>query len=178
MRRIFGRDGVIPRSLTIKILPGLGLSILAGGVLYIIGSLRHGIAGSVLVVALGWVVATLALWAVQSTGAQAERAYWVSDPRQEAVPPAALDYRLVRLRRDLRDALERDDRPDEIYPVLHDLAAERLRAHHGIDLDAQPEAARDVMTPALWRYLDRPPTDTRKRSASSLHTAIEGIEDL
>jgi len=84
----------------------------------------------------------------------------------------------VRLRRDLRDAVERDDRSDEIYPVLRGLAAERLRAHHQIDLDTEPERARQVVDADLWRYLTTPPTDTRKRSRTSLQTAIEGIENL
>jgi hypothetical protein len=35
-----------------------------------------------------------------------------------------------------------------------------------------------VVDPLLWRYLTTPPTDTRKRSRSALHTAIEGIEKL
>ena len=89
-----------------------------------------------------------------------------------------MDYRLVRIRRDLRDALERDDREDPVWPLLRDLAAERLRARHDIDLDADPEAARQVVDPLLWRYLTTPPTDARKRSRSALHTAIEGIEKL
>ena len=127
---------------------------------------------------LAALAAALVPWALSRTSRYAERAYWASTPRQESVPPAALDYRLVRLRRDLRDALERDDRADEIHPLLRELTRERLEALHGIDLDTDPEAARAVMDPHLWRYLTHPPTDERRRSKSALHTAIEGVEKL
>ncbi|MFK5689745.1 hypothetical protein ACI3EY_08750 [Ornithinimicrobium sp. LYQ92] len=171
MRR--GR-GTLRRSL----LPAGLVTLVVGGALYYIGSLAHSLPEAVLVVLLGGTVATLTLWVLARTGEEVDQAYWVSTPRQDAVPPSALDYRLVRLRRDLRDALERDDRADEIYPVIRELTAERLRARHDIDLDTQPELARTVLDPALRRYLDTPPTDTRRRSKSALHTAIEGVERL
>lgn len=159
-------------------LPVAGFVLLMGGLLFWVGSLRYSLPEAVAAVLLAALVLALVPWAVTGTGHDAERAFWVSTPRAEATPPAALDYRLVRLRRDLRDALERDDRSDEIYPVLRALAAERLRAHHQIDLDDEPERARAVVDPHLWRYLTNPPTDTRKRSRTSLQTAIEGIEKL
>ncbi len=155
-----------------------GTVVVLGALLFYVGSLRYSPTEAVVAVLLGALVAALVPWAVSATGRGAERAFWASTPRQEAVPPAPLDYRLVRLRRDLRDAVERDDRHDEVYPVLRALAAERLRAHHDVDLDAEPERARAVLDPALWRYLANPPTDTRKRSRTALLTAIEGIEKL
>lgn len=164
-----------PRS---AFLPVAGVTLLMGAVLFYVGSLRYSIPEAVLAVLLGALVLALVPWAISGTGSQAQRAFWVSTPRTEAAPPSALDYRLVRLRRDLRDAVERDDRSDEIYPVLRDLAAERLLSTHGIDLDTEPERAREVTDPHLWHYLTHPPTDTRKRSRSSLHAAIEGIEKL
>ena len=159
-------------------LPVAGFVLFMGGLLYYVGSLRYSAPEAVAAVVLGAVVLALVPWAVSGTGQDAERAFWSSTPRVEASPPAALDYRLVRLRRDLRDAIERDDRTDEIYLVLRDLAAERLRAHHQVDLDTEPERARAVVDDHLWRYLTTPPTDTRKRSRTSLQTAIEGIENL
>ncbi|AXH95900.1 hypothetical protein [Ornithinimicrobium avium] len=154
------------------------LVLVAGGLAFYVGSLRYSVAEAVAVVLLGALVVALVPWVIAATGGSAERAYWVSTTRQEVAPPDALDYRLVRLRRDLRDAVERDDRTDEIYPVLRELAAERLRARHGIDLDAEPERARAAVDAHLWRYLTTPPVDTRKRSRTSLRTAIEGIEKL
>ncbi|RIK15178.1 MAG: hypothetical protein DCC50_08945 [Acidobacteria bacterium] len=160
------------------VLPLAALVLVAGGLAFYVGSLRYSVAEAVAVVLLGALVVSLAPWAIAQTGRRAERAYWVSTTRQEAAPPDALDYRLVRLRRDVRDAVERDDRADEIYPVLRGLAAERLRAHHGIDLDAEPERARAAVDEHLWRYLSTPPVDTRRRSRTALRTAIEGIEKL
>ena len=159
-------------------LPVIGFVLLMGALLYYVGSLRYSIPEAVAVVLLAALVVGLVPWAVSGTGHDAERAFWVSTPRGEAAPPSALDYRLVRLRRDLRDAVERDDRPDEIYAVLRGLAAERLRAHHQIDLDTEPDRAREVVDQPLWRYLTTPPTDTRKRSRTALQAAIEGIEKL
>lgn len=156
----------------------IAATLVVGSTLYYIGSLPYTLPQVVLAVVLGGTVATLTGWSLARTSEEVEQAYWVSTPRQEAVPPAALDYRLVRLRRDLRDALERDDRSDHIYPVIRELTAERLRARHDIDLDAQPDRAQQVLDPQLWRYLASPPTDTRKRSRSALTTAIEGVERL
>ena len=154
------------------------VTLFVGGLLWYVGSLPYSLARVGVVVLLGGTVATLAISLLSRTGEGVERAYWVSTPRGEATAPAALDYRLLRLRRDLRDALERDDRTDGIYPVLRDLAAERLRAHHDIDLETEPERARAAMDNRLWHYLTHPPTDTRRRSRSSLQHAVEGIETL
>jgi hypothetical protein len=172
------RERGIPRDLRRLLVPGLVLAALAGGVLWFVGSLPHSLPQVVLVVLLAGAVGVLLVWALGHTGRHLEPAYWASTPRQESVPPTAMDYRLVRLRRDLRDALDRDDRPDLVYPVLRELTQERLRAHHDLDLDTQPEQARAVLDPQLVRYLSTPPTDTRRRSKALLHSAIEGIEKL
>lgn len=168
----------LPRSLRRSLVPGLLISLGLGAGLWFIGSLPHTLPVAALVVLLGAAVAILVWWTLGRLGEDVEQPYWVSTPRQEAVPPDVMDYRLMRLRRDLRDALDRDDRPDEIYPVIRELAAERLRSLHDIDLDTQPEEAHAAMDDQLWRYLSTPPTDTRKRSKSTLHTAIEGVEKL
>ena len=168
----------LPRDLRRSLVPATIITLGLGAGLWFIGSLPYGLLPAVLVVLLGGTVATLTLYAVARLGEDVDQAYWVSTPRQEAVPPDVMDYRLVRLRRDLRDALERDDRGDDIYPVIRELAAERLRALHDIDLETHPEDAQRVMDPQLWRYLAAPPTDARKRSKSALHTAIEGVEKL
>lgn len=161
------------------VLPLAGLVALMGGLLFYVGSLRYSVPEALAAILLGTLVIALVPWAISGTGHDAERAFWASTPRVDTSRPTnAMDYRLVRLRRDLRDAVERDDRPDEVYAVLRGLAAERLRAHHEIDLDTEPERAREVVDPHLWRYLTTPPTDTRKRSRTALQTAIEGIENL
>lgn len=173
-----GRARRRPRVGWSAILPALVLVPIVGGLLWYVGSLPHSPPEVLLVILIGGVAVTLALTSVGRVGEGVERAHWVSTPRHEATPPSALDYRLLRLRRDLRDALERDDRPDQIHGVLRDLAAERLRTHHDIDLDAEPERAQKVVDARLWHYLTHPPTDTRRRSRSALENAIEGIEKL
>lgn len=169
---------IVPPDQRATVIPTAIACLAIGAGLYYIGSLRHSVLEAALVVLLATMVIVLLPWALTRTSRYAERAYWVSTPRQESTPPAALDYRLVRLRRDLRDALERDDRGDVIQPLLREITAERLLAHHDIDLDAQPERARATLDPHLWTYLTTPPTGTRRRSRTLLHTAIEGIEKL
>ena len=80
------------------VLPLAGFVLLMGALLFYVGSLRYSIPEAVLAVLLGTLVIALVPWAITGTGHDAERAYWVSTPRQEAAPPAALDYRLVRIR--------------------------------------------------------------------------------
>lgn len=172
------RQPLIPPDQRAVVLPIAALVLAVGAGLYYIGSLRHSLLEVVLLVLLAAAVLMLLPWAITRTSNDAERAYWASTPRQESVPPAALDYRLVRLRRDLRDALERDDRTDPIHPLLREITAERLRSLHDIDLDTEPERARAVLDPNLWTYLTTAPTGTRRRSRTMLHTAIEGIEKL
>lgn len=154
------------------------VSLGIGALLWWIGSLPYSVAEAVLVVLLATGVLALVHRVLTGAGHEVEPAHWVSTPHAESSPPAAMDYRLLRLRRDLRDALERDDRPDQIYPVVRELAAERLRSNHGIDLDEQPERARTTLSRDLAGYLDNPPTDTRRRSRSALDHAIDGIEEL
>ena len=160
------------------VVPGVVIAALLGGLLFFIGALPYSWPLAVVVVGLSGLVGGLMTWGMVVTAGDVEQAYWVSTPRQETAPPDAMDYRLLRLRRDLRDALERDDRADEIYPVVRELAAERLLAHHDVDLETQPEQARALLDPHLAAYLEHPPTDTRRRSRSALHTAIEGVEKL
>lgn len=166
------------RTLRAAYLPFVLLMLGVGVVLYYIGSLPYSLLEAVLVVLLATAALLLVHFVLSRAAQQIQPAYWVSTPRLESAPPSAMDYRLLRLRRDLRDALERDDRPDDIYPVLRSLAAERLHARHDIDLDTQPEEAQRALAPGLWTYLTTPPSDTRKRSRSALHTAIEGIEKI
>ena len=160
------------------LLSALLATLALGALLYLVGALPHTLPEILAVVLLAGTALGLLLVALERTGRGIEPAWWASTPREEAAAPTALDYRLVRLRRDLRDALERDDRPDTVHAVLHELAAERLRALHDIDLTTQPEQARAATGPELWHYLTTPPTGTGRRSRGALLTAIEGIEKL
>lgn len=161
-----------------RVLGALVVSAGLGGVLWYVGVLPHDLAPS-LALSLGFgLVVFLVVWTAQEHGPHLEVALWHRPRHQEHEPVAALDYRMLRLRRDLRAALERNDRPDEIYPLVVELTAERLAARHEIDLRTQPERAREVLPAGLTAYLTRPPKGTERRSRRQLERAIQGIEDL
>lgn len=149
-----------------------------GTLLWFINVLRFNLAAAVVLAVLVGAVVTLLSWVMSEESARLKPAYWFATTREESVRPAALDYRMLRLRRDLRDATERSDRTDEIFPVIRALAAERLLTDHGIDLDTEPEAAAAVLHPDLLRYLSRPPTGTAKRSKRDIARALDRIEEL
>lgn len=149
-----------------------------GGILWYIGVFRFDLATSlVLALAVGSVISLLT-WVMSEAGPRLSAAYWFASMREEAVRPAALDYRMLRLRRDLRDATERTDREDLIFDTIRAIAAERLAAHHDIDLDTQPEVAAQVMHRDLTHYLSHPPTGTGKRSKRDIDRALDRIEEL
>nr|MBA2696514.1 hypothetical protein [Actinomycetota bacterium] len=159
---------------------GVTALVLGGLVLLLwyVGSLPHGlILGGLGVLAAGAAL-TVLNWTVTEHSAQLVGASWFPSRREESIAPSILDYRLLRLRRDLRDTTERSDREDTIYPVLVALVAERLLSVHGVDRDTDRERADALMHPDLVRYLANPPRDTRKRSRRELHTVIERIEEL
>lgn len=149
-----------------------------GAILWYIGVFRFDLATSlVLAVAVGSVVALLT-WVMSEESPRLSAAHWFASMREEAVRPAALDYRMLRLRRDLRDATERTDREDLIFGTVRAIAAERLAAHHGINLDTEPERAAQVMHRDLTHYLTHPPTGTGKRSKRDIDRALDRIEEL
>lgn len=149
-----------------------------GALLWFINVLRTDVVtGLVLALAVGGVV-TLLTWVMSEESPHLKRAHWFASMREESVRPAALDYRMLRLRRDLRDATERNDRTDEIFPVVRAIAAERLRANHGLDLVTDWDEARAVIHPDLMKYLSDPPTGTAKRSKRQLTQALDRIEEL
>lgn len=55
------------------------------------------------------------------------------------------------------------DAETRLRPRLRELAADRLRRRHGIDLDAEPEAAIGLLGEPAWSFLrpDRPPSPDR-----------------
>lgn len=59
------------------------------------------------------------------------------------------------------------DAHHRVRPLLRQLAAERLHAHHGVDLDRQPEQARQLLGDDLWNVV-RPDLELGNRSAPGL----------
>lgn len=70
-----------------------------------------------------------------------------------------------------------------LRPVLRSIAVHRLRSHHGIDLDGQPEAAAQVLGAELFEVVrsDRPaPKDRRAPGPPSdaIGRLVERLEQL
>lgn len=149
-----------------------------GALLWFINVLQFDLPTALLVAVLIGVVLTLLTWVMAEESPRLKAAYWFASMREESVRPGALDYRMLRLRRDLRDATERSDRTDEVYPVIRQLTAEKLLAVHDIDLSADPAAAEAVLPPDLAAYLAKPPTGTSRRSKRDIHRALDRIEDM
>lgn len=149
-----------------------------GALAWYVGSLGHHPVLNVLVILLCGAVAFPLTWTIADHGQHATIASWYATRLEESTPPATLDYRLMWLRRDLRDTVERGDRPDVIHPLLVDLVRERLSAKHGLDLDTQPDAARQLLHPELVRYLDHPPSSNRRQDRRRLESVVHRIEEL
>jgi len=70
-----------------------------------------------------------------------------------------------------------------LRPVLREIAAYRLSAHRGIELDRDPEAARMVLGPEAWELVrpGRPhPTDRlgRGRPLAELRAVVDALETI
>lgn len=151
---------------------------LGGALLWFAGSLpRDPVFAGFVAALVGGAVAAL-WWSSVDLPQPADAASWYAVRREESAVPPSLDYRLVRLRRDLRDALERNDRGDHVHPLLRELTRARLMQRHTVDLDADPDAAAALMSPALAKYLASPPKGNEKRSMKQLSDALTGIEEL
>ncbi|MEU4196206.1 hypothetical protein AB0E69_30165 [Kribbella sp. NPDC026611] len=63
-----------------------------------------------------------------------------------------------------------------VRPLLLELTADRLRARHGVDLERDPERAREFTGDQLWHLI----TSDEKRTASlgEIEAAIHTIENL
>ena len=94
--------------------------------------------------------------------------------------PETLDRRFRRLARHADrltySVVETRHFDSGVRPVLAELAADRLRRHHGIDMETEPERAREVMGDDLWQTLmtdrSQPPT------ATDLDRWLSGLEAL
>lgn len=161
-----------------RVLRVAALTVVVGAVLWYISSLPGNPALAAAVMTLLTTVGALLVWSHTDHADELEPAAWHLTRTTESTPPMSLDYRLVRIRRDLRDALERSDRPDAIHPLICDLVIQQVRQRHGVDARADPEAARAHLPPDLWHYLTHPPQDTRRRSAKELATMLGHLERI
>jgi hypothetical protein len=102
--------------------------------------------------------------------------------RQPPAPPEPVE--LLRIERDLELGIAGAAHAHHrLLPILREAAAARLGAHHGIELERRPDAARELLGDEVWELLapDRPePADRfdpgvpRERIAA----VIERVESL
>jgi hypothetical protein len=70
-----------------------------------------------------------------------------------------------------------------LRPLLRDIAAHRLRARYGVDLDAEPARARELAGTAVWDVVrpDRPPPADRMAAgptAADLRALVDELEAI
>jgi len=67
-----------------------------------------------------------------------------------------------------------------LRPLLREIAAHRLRARYGIELDAEPARAREFVGPAAWDVVrpDRLPPDDRLAAGPPASSFRELVADL
>jgi hypothetical protein len=137
---------------------GFELVVGAAAVASIVGSLRS-------LVPRGW---------------EARTAFDAPPPRAAAPkPPGELD-RIDRLL--VLGAANAFDAHHRVRPLLRELAVERLHAHHGVELDRDPERARELLGEDLWNVV-RPDLELGHRNAPGLPLArtarlVERLEAL
>jgi hypothetical protein len=67
-----------------------------------------------------------------------------------------------------------------VRPLLRDVAAHRLRARYGVELDAEPGRARELVGAAAWELVrpDRPPPDDRLAAGPRMGELAVVVDEL
>lgn len=161
-----------------RVVNATGFVVVVGALLWYVASLPGDLVVAATVMVLITAVGGLLIWSHSDHATEIEPATWHATRSTEATGPMSLDYRLVRLRRDLRDALERTDREDVVHPLICDLAVERVRQKHGVDARTDPQEAQGHLPAELWDYLTHPPEGTGRRSATELSRMLDHLERI
>jgi hypothetical protein len=97
------------------------------------------------------------MWLYLDVSADAEVSRWPA-MTEEPVRPPGQDPRLERLHRMLTQHQSAHDVGDALHRTLTELADQRLVAHHGVSLLADPERAAEILGPELTSVVtQRPP---------------------
>lgn len=118
-----------------------------------------------LVAAVCAVVGTV-IWLLIAVGHRAVRYETVSEPHRP-LPIRLPDLRITLLRQGLSYGRQDNQIPERMYESLVTLVDDELAATHGIDREAEPDAARAIIGDELMRFIELPD------AARSL-----GLEDL
>jgi hypothetical protein len=98
-------------------------------------------------------------------GREARTPFDVPPPRAAAPKPPAELERIDRLL--VLGAANAFDAHHRVRPLLRELAAERLHARYGVDLDREPARAHELLGEDLWNVV-RPDLELRHRNAPGL----------
>jgi hypothetical protein len=139
----------------------------------------------------------LSIWVVFATAMvlvvlnrQARHQSWpVAPPRFEQAlrsrkPQASQPEELLRMDRELvLGSADADHAQRRLLPLLRSVAAARIAARYGFELERRPEAARELLGDDVWDLLrpDRPEAEDRHGPgvpSKSVVAAIERIEAL
>jgi len=119
----------------------------------------------------------LGIWVVFATASvlvvlnrHARDRFWPAPPPRfeqalrKRKPTAAQPEELLRMDRELvLGSADADHAQRRLLPLLRSVAAARIAAHHGFELERRPEAARELLGEDVWELLrpDRPEAEDR-----------------
>lgn len=119
----------------------------------------------------------VAIWMIRSHRSMVQHAYWYTQSPDSDMPSAGFDYRMFRLRRHIRGAVETED--DRLYQVISALTRDRLLSKHDVDLHQDRAAAERFLGRDLAEYLRREGTiQGRKGSLRPLQTIVSQLEEI
>ena len=153
---------------------GVALTVVAAVLLVTLPARRAGVAD-------GWLIGAAALGVVAGTVA-ARRAADRTRPLVPAgrPPQARRPAELERLERELVLMRVSGMHARQVRLRLRRVAAARLAARHGVDLDADPVRAAALLGPAAWELIDvgppRAARDAPPLDVGQLRVAIEALE--
>lgn len=159
----------------------LATAVAAWGLAHLLNVVPPGTEASLTVLAAFIAVAAFVALArsILTSGVVAPNAgRWMPDAiAPEAKPPGGRDFRVMALWRDVRHTLQEPSEPDSVHGHLSSITTRLLRDRHGIDMAADPDAARDVLGDDLYSYLTAEPS-RRRRSKAQIDRALTRIEEL
>lgn len=132
-----------------------------------------------IVLTLGFAIAATTI-VLSEHGPRVGPAQWSpAFDREAAHPPGGMDLRLMWLRRQVAEVVERREDSPELRELLSRLAAAALLERHDIDMQAEPERAAKLLHPDLIAYLNSPaPSGPTARPMRALTRAIDRIEEI